>query len=114
MNMKTFLESLSIYTKYFTPEQLDFYHNTLENIDTISKTTFTENGIKILKCMKENQEKYINIFKAKDIGEMLFIAPRSVSGSMKKLIADGYVEKIGSAPVTYGLTELGKTCELDN
>lgn len=75
--------------------------------------TFTENGLKILKCMKENCEKYINIFKAKEIGELLFMTPRSVSGSMKKLIADGYVEKVGANPVAYGLTNLGKECELD-
>lgn len=74
---------------------------------------FTENGLKILKCMKENYEKYINVFKAKEIGELLFMTPRSVSGSMKKLIADGYVEKVGANPVAYGLTNLGKECELD-
>ena len=30
--------------------------------------TFTENGLKIFKCMRENEQKYINVFKAKEIG----------------------------------------------
>lgn len=75
--------------------------------------TFTENGLKIFECMRENEQKYINVFKAKEIGELLFMTPRSVSGSMKKLIADGFVEKVGANPVTYGLTELGKAYEFD-
>ena len=29
--------------------------------------TFTENGLKIFKCMRENEQKYINVFKAKEI-----------------------------------------------
>lgn len=33
---------------------------------------------------------------------------RSVSGSMKKLITEGFVEKIGSDPVAYAITEKGK------
>ena len=75
--------------------------------------TFTENGLKIFKCMRENEQKYINVFKAKEIGELLFMTPRSVSGSIKKLIHDGFVEKVGANPVAYGLTELGKSYEFD-
>lgn len=112
MNLRKFLQGLSAYTKYFTPEELEFYNSLLENQGELSP--FTENGLKILKCMQDNQEKYINIFKAKDIGEILFMSPRSVSGSMKKLIADGYVEKVGIAPVAYGLTDMGNSCEFDS
>ena len=54
-----------------------------------------------------------NIFKAKDIGEDLGISGRSVSGSIRALVAGGYVEKLGKDPVVYGLTELGKTYDLD-
>ena len=86
----------------------------IEEVNGKSTPTFTENGIKILKCMQENEEKYMNIFKAKDIGEILFMAPRSVSGSMKKLINEGYAEKIGINPVAYGLTDAGKKYQFDN
>ena len=111
MNLKKFLESLSIYTEHFTPEQLDFYNELLENQNGVNQ--FTENGLKILKCMKENCEARMNIFNSKMLGEMLFMPPRSVSGSMKKLIADGYVEKVGVNPVSYGLTDLGKDFQID-
>ena len=31
-----------------------------------------------------------------------------VSGSIRKLVADGFVEKLGDEPVIYGITEKGK------
>ena len=100
---------------------IENYEFTKEDMDKLidmfkggnGSKTFTENGLKIFKCMKENEQKYINVFKAKEIGELLFMTPRSVSGSMKKLIADGFVKKVGANPVAYGLTELGKAYEFD-
>lgn len=76
------------------------------------KTTLTENGIKILKFMQENWEKRNNLFKASDIAEGLFTSGRSVSGSMKKLVSDGYVVKEGKDPVIYSLTEETKSLSL--
>ena len=73
----------------------------------------TENGVKILKIMQDKVDQYNNIFTSKNIGEFLFMSPRSVSGSMKKLITDGYVIKLGLNPVSYGLTELGKNYKFD-
>lgn len=67
----------------------------------------TENGLKILQFMQENHSKYNNIFKAKEIGEGLFMSGRSVSGSMRKLVSDNFVVKEGKDPVTYSLTEHG-------
>ena len=109
-------------------EDFDKYFNHIRNLYEFSKEDFkevlkgvapvqkgiTENGLKILKAMKNNYEKYNNIFTSKNIGEFLFMSPRSVSGSMKKLISDNYVEKIGANPVSYGLTDLGKNYEFDN
>jgi Mn-dependent DtxR family transcriptional regulator len=46
--------------------------------------------------------------KAKDIGDELFISSRTVSGALRKLVNDGFVEKIGQNPVIYTLTEKGK------
>ena len=69
----------------------------------------TENGGKILKFMQENFESFNNIFTAQNIGEGLFMAPRSVSGSMKKLVTDGLIEKIGVKPTSYALTDAGKS-----
>ena len=109
-------------------ENFDKYFNHITNLYEFSKEDFeeilknvapnqkgiTENGLKILKVMKNNCEKYNNIFTSKNIGEFLFMSPRSVSGSMKKLITDGYVIKLGLNPVSYGLTDLGKNYKFDN
>ena len=52
------------------------------------------------------------MWKAKDIAEGLFISSRGVSGAMRKLVTDGYVEKVGQDPVIYSLTEKGKIVEI--
>lgn len=109
MTMKQFLDEIEIYTKYFSPEASEFYYD----LKTKTSKTFTENGMKILKCMQEHQEKYLNIYTAKQLGELLFMPPRSVSGSIKKLITDGYVEKKSLNPISYGLTDAGKEIKLD-
>lgn len=111
MNLKKFLEELEIYTKYFSPEMSDFYYTLKEKE---SKSKLTDNGIKILKCMQENEKEYNNIFTSKNLGELLIIAPRSVSGSIRGLINGGYVEKIATTPITYKLTEQGLNYEFDN
>jgi Mn-dependent DtxR family transcriptional regulator len=36
-----------------------------------------------------------------------------VSGAMRKLVTDGYVEKVGESPVIYMLTEKGKNITID-
>lgn len=108
-------------------EDFNKYFNCITNTYEFSKEDFekilkgivpvqkgiTENGVKILKIMQNKLDQYNNIFTSKNIGEFLFMSPRSVSGSMKKLIADGYVIKLGLNPVSYGLTELGKSYEFD-
>lgn len=74
----------------------------------------TENGLKVLTWMQGHIEEMSNVFTAKEIGEGLFTSGRSISGSMKKLVNDGYVEKIGKNPVQYSLTETGKLYHIDN
>lgn len=68
----------------------------------------TESGAKVLKWLQENETKYNNIFSSKVVGEGLSCSSRSVSGSLRKLTEDGYVEKFSSNPVSYSLTEKGK------
>lgn len=76
------------------------------------KTELTENGAKILKFMQDSRNDYNNIFKSRDIAEGLFVSSRSVSGAMKKLITEGFVEKIGTDPVVYALTDKGANKEV--
>lgn len=86
------------------------FENIVNKMETAAESgiTFTENGRKIFDFMKENMDKYNNIFKAKDIAEGLFISGRSVSGSIRKLITDGVVLKEGKDPVVYSLSSFGR------
>ena len=36
------------------------------------------------------------------------VSSRTISGAIRKLVTDGYVEKVGQEPVIYALTEKGK------
>ena len=87
----------------------DFKNNKVKNSGAM-----TENGKKLLSWMQENVEKMSNMFTSKEIAEALFTSGRSIAGSMRKLTADGYVEKTGKDPVKYSLTEVGKSYQLEN
>ena len=73
----------------------------------------TENGKKLLSWMQENEEKMSNVFTSKEAAEALFTSGRSIAGSMRKLVNDGYVEKTGKDPVQYSLTEAGKSYQFE-
>lgn len=102
-------------------EDAETYKKALEYFEELKidkgaspKPEITENGAKILKYMQENYQKYNNVFKSKEIGEGLFISSRSVSGSMKKLVTEGFVNKIGSDPVAYEISQKGIDKDLSN
>lgn len=89
------------------PDTLTNYWDTFKNNTSANnKPAFTDNGLKILKCLKDNSDR--EMWKSKDIAEELFIASRTVSGSMRKLVNDGYVEKVSTDPIIYSLTDKGK------
>lgn len=69
----------------------------------------TETGEKVLNFMLENEKTYSNVFSAKGIGEGLFVSSRVVSGALRKLVTDGYVEKTGQNPVSYSLTDTARS-----
>lgn len=93
---------------FFSLEALEYFQ-TLKA--TEEKPAFTENGARVLQWMKDNEDHYNNIFKAKEIAEGLFLpSSRSVSGSLRKLINDGYAEKMGANPICYALTTKGREC----
>lgn len=84
-----------------------------EEEDNKEKPLFTDNGKLILKSLQEIQDNYNNMMKAKDIAEHIGISSRQVAGAMRKLIADGFVEKIGKEPVIYAITEKGLTINIE-
>ena len=98
--------------KYLSSDALDFW-NALQVIEDNSKSKFTENGKLVLKYMQEHKEDYNNLFKAKNIGEGLGISSRTASGAMRKLVTDGFVEKVGVDPVVYSITQRGIETNID-
>ena len=51
--------------------------------------------------------------KAKDIADGMVISSRKVSGAIRKLVSDGFVDKYGQNPVIYSLTEKGKNFDIN-
>ena len=75
----------------------------------IDKPEFTEIGLIVLQYLQECD---ITSMKAKEIADGVTLPSRRVSGAMRKLCDDGYVEKFGQNPVIYALTEKGKNIDL--
>ena len=94
-------------------EDAQIYFEALKGEDSDSPR-FTENGKAILKFIQENKDTYNNLFKAKDIGEGMGISSRTASGSLRKLVNDGFVEKLGENPKMYSLTEEGESVTFDS
>ena len=89
------------------------YFTALKGAADKEKPAFTENGKAVLQFMQENKETYNNLFKAKEVGEGMNITSRTASGAMRKLVTDGFVEKVGQDPVMYALTEKGRNIEIE-
>lgn len=100
-------------TKKEWKDAFDFFED-LKNGKTKNSGAMTENGQKILIWMQENVDSMNNIFTSKEAAEALFTSGRSIAGSMRKLVNDGYVDKIGKDPVQYSLTDVGKNYQFDN
>ena len=83
------------------------YFETLKNMPTKEPKIITDNGAIILKFVQEDKDIYNNIFTAKSLGEAIGLGSKVVSGSMRKLVLDGFFEKIGANPVSYAITEKG-------
>lgn len=86
---------------------LQFYED-YQNSKPVKKP-ITDKGISIILAMREVED-WIT---AKALGEQMDISGRSVSGSLKKLVIDGYVDKRAGNPAAYRITEKGMTCNLE-
>jgi hypothetical protein len=94
------------------PEGVQIYWEAFKGKKEEDKPLFTDTGKLILGYMQEHQTD-MPIAKARDIGEGLFISSRKVSGSIRKLVTEGYVEKVGQDPVVYELTDKGRTANIN-
>ena len=107
--IKSVQEAYENHPEYFTEQAIEYFTN-LKNVVEEQKEEFTENGKTILRYLQTSDKE---MWKAKDIADDIEISSRSVSGSMRKLVADGYAEKTGKNPVVYTLTSKGKEKVLD-
>lgn len=107
-----YVEDLIDGNYYEMSENVRLYWEVFKGKAEEDKPLFTDNGKLILKFLQEHQE--VPMWKARDIAEGLFISSRAVSGAIRKLVTDGYVEKIGQDPVVYSLTEKGKTITIED
>lgn len=96
----------------FSPDALDYW-NGLNATGDKEKPAFTENGKLVLKYMQDSKDTYNNLFKAKDIGEGIGISSRTASGALRKLVNDGYVEKVGDSPTIYSVTDKGMSATFE-
>ena len=93
-------------------EEAKQYWDAFRGVDeTGEKPLFTDNGKLILDFLQNHLE--TSMWKARDIAEGLFISSRAVSGAMRKLVTDGFVEKLGADPVVYTITEKGKNVTIN-
>lgn len=93
-------------------ENVQAYLNTLRLSAKSEETKeFTKNGKVIIQYL---QSAPAGMFLARDIAEAIEVSSRAVSGAMRKLVADGYVEKVGKDPIVYSITEKGKNVILED
>lgn len=87
---------------------LDYFETVKKKKRASKNVEMTENGANIVEYMQEHWEETDNKFLSREIGEGLFTSSRSVSGAMRKLVTDDYVDKSEDSPIVYSLTEKGK------
>lgn len=86
-------------------EALEFFEDYKKG-NSVAKE-MTDKGYNILLGLKEVND-WIT---AKALGERLDISGKSVSGTMRKLVTDGYAEKMAGNPASYRITEKGLNYE---
>lgn len=108
--IKTAKECKEIQFEELSEEAEKYFKELNKNKEkTTSKPKFTEIGEKIIRYMIDNEDNMENKkFKAADIASGLSIEGRSVGSSMRKLVNDGYVEKVEGSVMFYSLTSTGE------
>ena len=94
-------------------ENAEFYWNYLKNSDDkeTENPLFTENGKRLQICLQEHPEK--EAWKAREVADELGISSRSIAGGMRKLVNDGFVEKLEENPAIYAITTKGKEINIE-
>lgn len=97
-------------TKQLMNDSIRAYLDVLTESTETEKPILTKNGAKILEFLQEHCD--VKLWKSKDIAEQMGTSSRGVSGTMRKLVSDGFCEKLGQDPIVYSLTEKGKNYQI--
>lgn len=92
------------------PDEVQNVYNMLQEQQAMEKPMFTESGLSILEYLQTCDAKSL---KARDIADGMVISSRQVSGAIRKLVTDGFVDKYGQNPVIYSLTEKGRNFDIN-
>ena len=71
----------------------------------------TEKGAVVLKWMQLDPSRVVS---AKVVADAIETSSRSVSGTFRKLVKDGYIEKLDGNPSSYKITNKGVNYTFDN
>ena len=94
---------ISMNPDLLSEEAKNYFYTTVVS-EKEKNTKLSENALAIIEIMKAEP----NIaFNSKQLGEAIGKTSRSASGSMRKLVELGYVEKVGKDPVQYKITDAG-------
>lgn len=100
-------------TNTINDEAIEFFEmfkaGTIKNSKII-----TSKGIEILKFLQSKPNDYV--FTSKMLSTAIeSMNTRSISGTLRKMLNDGFVEKVGSTtPISYKITAMGMAFDLDN
>lgn len=97
-------------TESMMNENIKTYIEVLMSDETKDKPLFSENGLIVFKFLRENTE--TTAWPAKAIAAEVNLTSRQVSGCARKLVNDGFLEKVSTNPVYYALSQKGKDFEL--
>ena len=102
------VEALFNANEFNVPEEAKTFFEDYKKGKSSNRKEITEKGIIIIKGLREVD----NWITAKSLGERLELGGRSVSGTLRKLVEDGYVDKKAGQPAAYKITEKGMNCAL--
>lgn len=91
------------------PEEVQQVYDSLRGQQEEDKPMFTESGLSIFEYL---QSAGGGSLKAKDIADGMGISSRKVSGAIRKLCTDGFVDKAGKNPTIYSLSDKGKEFDI--
>ena len=96
-------------------EFLYFVNELMKANPELTETLMTDDiraYLDLLKDVKDEKPVITENGLAKDVADQIGISSRGVSGAFRKLVNDGFCEKIGKDPVIYSLTEKGKNFKM--